>query len=108
REARGRSAFAGFFAALFGRFAALLSGRSLRSDRFGTWAAILGVALGTATVNVVLVLDTNTRAVESRSWSSNPDMTTAPTTVALSSFHADGSAIEAADAKVETHEDYEV
>ena len=97
-----------FFAALFGRFAALLSAKNLRSDRFGTWAAILGVALGTATVNVVLVLDTNTRAVEQRSWESNPDIDVTPTTVGLQGVRADGTKIQAADAKVETHEDYEV
>jgi putative ABC transport system permease protein len=111
--AQGASAASGsvlsaFFAALFGRFAGLVAGKSLRSDRFGTWAAILGVALGTATVNVVLVLDTSTRAVEARSWSSNPDLDVTPTTVALAGVRADGTPVEAADAKVETHEDYEV
>ncbi|MFO0591988.1 MAG: FtsX-like permease family protein [Polyangiaceae bacterium] len=99
---------ASFFAALFGRFAALLSARNLRSDRFGTWAAILGVALGTATVNVVLVLDTNTRAVEAKSWVTNPELDVTPTTVRLQGVRADGTPIQAADAKVETHEDYEV
>lgn len=95
-------------AALFGRFAALLSTRNLRADRFGTLAAILAVALGTATVNVVLVLDTNTRAIESRSWTTNPESDVTPVTVALQGFRADGTKIAAADAKVETHEDYEV
>lgn len=94
--------------ALFAKFAALLSLRNLRSDRFGTLAAILAVALGTATVNVVLVLDTNTRAIESRSWTTNPASDVTPITVAIQGFHADGTKIAAADAKVETHEDYEV
>jgi putative ABC transport system permease protein len=99
---------AGFFRALFGRFAALVSARNLRTDRFGTWAAILGVALGTATVNVVLVLDANTRAIESASWITNPDLDITSTTIALQGVRADGSPIEAADAKEETHEDYVV
>ena len=97
-----------FVRALVGRFAVLLSARNLRADRFGTWAAILGVALGTATVNVVLVLDANTRAVEAGSWTSNPDLDVTATTIALGSVRADGTKIEAADAKVETHEDYVV
>lgn len=94
--------------ALFGAFAALLAARNLRADRFGTFAAILGVALGAATVNVVLVLDTNTRALEARSWTSNPDIVEMPSTIALQGVRADGTAVEAADAKTETHEDYVV
>jgi len=39
---------------LFDALVRLLSARNLRSDRFDTFAAILGVALGTATVDVVL------------------------------------------------------
>lgn len=99
---------AGFLRALFGRFAAMLAARSLRADRFGTLAAILGVALGAATVNVVLVLDTSTRAIEARSWTSNPDIAEAPVTIALQGVSADGTVIQAADAKTETHEDYVV
>lgn len=99
---------AAFVRALFGRFAALLAARNLRADRFGTFAAILGVALGAATVNVVLVLDTNTRAREAGSWTSNPDIEDVPTTIALQGVRADGTLIEAADAKTETHEDYVV
>lgn len=98
----------GLLRALFGLFAALLSARNLRADRFGTWAAILGVALGTATVNVVLVLDANTAAVEAGSWTSDPDLDVTPTTIAIQGAAADGTRIEAADAKVETHEDYVV
>lgn len=98
----------GFLRALFGRFAALLAWRSLRADRFGTFAAILGVALGAATVNVVLVLDTNTRTLEARSWTTNPDFPEAPNTIALQGLHADGTPAAAADAKTETHEDYVV
>ncbi len=100
--------WAAFLRALFGRFAALLAARNLRADRFGTFAAILGVALGAATVNVVLVLDTNTRAREAGSWTSNPDIEDAPSTIALQGVRADGTPIEAADAKTETHEDYVV
>lgn len=97
-----------FLRALFGRFAALLAARNLRADRFGTFAAILGVALGAATVNVVLVLDTNTRAREAGSWTSNPDLEEAPSTIALQGVRADGTPIDAADARTETHEDYVV
>ncbi|MEZ4313393.1 MAG: FtsX-like permease family protein [Polyangiaceae bacterium] len=61
---------------------------------------------GAATV--VLVLDTNTRAVEARSWQLNPDLDVRSTTVSLQGVRADGTPIPAADAKTETHEDYVV
>ena len=52
---------------LFSAMVRLLGARNLRTDRFGTLAAILGVAMGTATVSVVLILDVNTVRVESAS-----------------------------------------
>lgn len=83
--------------------------RNLRSDRFGTLCAIVGVALGTATVNVVLVIDTNTRYAESRTWTTNPDMAVdLERTVRLAGFFEDGRPATALDAKSETHEDYQV
>ena len=86
-----------------------LARRNLRSDRFGTICAIVGVALGTATVNVVLVLDTNTRYTESRTWSTNPDMAVdLERTVNLAGYFEDGRLAVALDAKSETHEDYQV
>ena len=48
-----------------------LAARQLRSDRFGTIAAILGVALGVATVNAVVVLDESTSRVEAGNWETN-------------------------------------
>ena len=46
-------------------FVRKLAARNLLSDRFGTLCAIVGVALGTATVDTILVLDVNTeRAAE--------------------------------------------
>ena len=51
-----------------------LAPRNLLADRFGTLCAIIGVALGTATVNTVLILDVNTRRVESSRWMTNPDL----------------------------------
>jgi putative ABC transport system permease protein len=95
-------------AVLFEALVRFLAARNLRSDRFGTFAAVLGVALGTATVNVVLVLDTSTSVEESALWSTNPNLPVQADTVALRAMRADGSPIQAADAKVETHEDYEV
>lgn len=84
--------------------------RNLRSDWFATLCAVLGVALGTATVNVVLTLDVNTRAQEAGLWTTNPDL--APElerTVALRALHPDGTPKEGErDAKTETHEDYQV
>src|SRR5688500_9219556 len=78
--------------------------KNLRSDWFGTMCAILGVALGTATVNVVLVLDMNTRAVESSRWSTNPTLPIDTTrTVALSGIAKSGVKVSAQDAKTETH-----
>lgn len=83
--------------------------RNLRTDRFGTLCTILGVALGTATVDVVLVLDVNTRTTESRSWSTNPDLPVDfSRTVGLTGFRADGTPTLAESAREETHEDYEV
>jgi putative ABC transport system permease protein len=85
----------------------LLAARNLRSDRFGTLAAILGVALGTATVDVVVVLDVNTVAVEAGNWSTDPTRAAVPDTIGVQGYH-DGLAIGAASAKKETHEDYQV
>lgn len=83
--------------------------KNLRADRFGTMCAILGVALGTATVNVVLVLDMNTRSVESGRWSTNPTLPIDTSrTVALTGIAKSGVAVRALDAKTETHEDYQV
>lgn len=86
-----------------------LAKRNLRSDRFATLCAIIGVALGTATVNVVLTLDENTRAAESRRWSTNPDLKIdLSRTVALVGYTKDGKRVTPEDAKEETHEDYQV
>jgi putative ABC transport system permease protein len=93
---------------LFDAMVRLLSARNLRSDRFGTLAAILGVALGTATVNVVVILDVNTRHVESAGWVSNPDLEVRSDTVTLRGIDRDGQPTQAKDLKEETHEDYEV
>jgi putative ABC transport system permease protein len=83
--------------------------RNLRSDWFGTMCAIIGVALGTATVNVVLVLDMNTRAVEARRWSTNPTLPVDTTsTVGLAGIAKNGQIVQAEDAGEETHEDYQV
>jgi putative ABC transport system permease protein len=97
----------GLLRLLFDPFVRLLSWRNLRGDRFGTLAAILGVALGTATVDVVLVLDVNTVAVESSSWSTNPAMHTQPDTIAFVGLR-DGVPVDPQSAKQATHEDYEV
>ena len=86
-----------------------LARRNLATDRFGTWCSILAVALGTATAETVVVLDVNTRASESRRWTTNPDLPIDERfTVRLAGFRADGAAIAPRDAKTETHEDYEV
>lgn len=86
-----------------------LAVRNLRSDRFGTLAAVLGVALGVATVNTVLVLDENTRTQEAHSWRTNPDLQPdLSATVGLVGLDADGNPREPEDASEETHEDYQV
>lgn len=83
--------------------------RNLRSDWFGTLCAIAGVALGTATVNVVLILDMNTRAVEARRWSTNPSLPIdTSSTVTLAGIAKSGAPVNALDPKAETHEDYQV
>jgi putative ABC transport system permease protein len=86
----------------------LLSMRNLRADRFGTLAAVLGVALGAATVNVVVILDVNTAAVEARSWASNPELGGTPDTVGIQGIRAGGEPVAPKSAKEATHEDYEV
>jgi putative ABC transport system permease protein len=97
----------GLFRLLFDAFVRLLSWRNLSGDRFGTLAAILGVALGTATVDVVLVLDVNTVAVESSNWSTNPAMHTQPDTIGFVGLR-NGVPVDPESAKQATHEDYEV
>ncbi|MGK4001171.1 ABC transporter permease [Sorangium sp. So ce1036] len=95
--------------ALFQPLVRLLALRNLRADRFGALAAVLGVALGTATVNVVLILDVGTRAVEAKSAITNPDLPVfTEQTISLRGFRPDGQPIAAADAQEETHEDYEI
>ena len=86
-----------------------LAKRNLIADRFGTICAVLGVALGTATVNVVLILDVNTQSIEARRWSTNPalDVELAHT-VLLQGRLQDGTPTVAEDAAEETHEDYQV
>lgn len=100
-----------------GRF---LASKNLRSDRFATLCMVLGVALGTATVNVVLALDVNTRRVEAADWTTNPDLdpdasatvTLAPArnAVARPAPQAPATRVgrEPEDAREETHEDYQV
>lgn len=95
--------------------AAFLARKNLRADRFATLCMVLGVALGTATVNVVLALDVNTRRVEAGSWTTNPDL--APDfgkTVGLTPSKSEHQAPAAApgasahEVREETHEDYQV
>ena len=85
----------------------LLAARNLLGDRFGTFAAILGVALGTATVDVVLILDVNTLRVEAGQWVTDPAYDALPDTIHLRGFH-DGAPVAAQSAKQATHEDYQV
>lgn len=87
---------------------ARLALRNLRSDWFGTLAAVLGVALGTATVSVVYTLDVNTRAQEAKRWDTNPTAPGAPDTIVLEGITADDTPTAQEDAKEETHEDYQV
>jgi len=94
----------GWFRGLVARLAV----RNLRSDWFGTLAAVLGVALGTATVSVVYTLDVNTRSQETRRWETNPTMASTPKTVGLEGIKQDLQPAVEKDAKVETHEDYQV
>jgi putative ABC transport system permease protein len=88
-----------------------LARRNLASDAFGTLCAIVGVALGTATVDTVLIIDVNTRVHEARSWATNPDLDVEidlDRTVRIEAFRADGTPTLGEDAKEETHEDYQV
>jgi putative ABC transport system permease protein len=94
---------------LFDPLVRMLAARNLRSDRFGTIAAILGVALGTATVDVVVALDMNTVTVEAGDWQTDPELATPPDTIGLRGIRGpDGAPVAAQSAKQATHEDYEV
>ncbi|HEY6723777.1 MAG TPA: FtsX-like permease family protein [Polyangiaceae bacterium] len=98
----------------------MLAAKNLRSDRFATLCMVLGVALGTATVNVVLALDVNTRRVEASNWATNPELDLdASATVRLTPerraqpapevpAEANPAPRQAHDAREETHEDYQV
>jgi len=97
--------------------ARFLAWKNLRSDRFATACMVLGVALGTATVNVVLTLDVNTRRIEAKSWATNPELSpNVGSTVTLSPLRTGAepaAAVEkparaSADIRKETHEDYQV
>jgi len=99
----------GLLRLLFDPLVRLLCARNLRSDRFGTIAAILGVALGTATVDVVVALDVNTMRVEAGNWTTDPALGPTPDTIGLRGLRgADGPPVAAQSAKQATHEDYEV
>ena len=90
-------------------FVLKLAARNLRSDWFATLAAVLGVALGTATVSVVLTLDVSTQRREARTWSTNPRLALDPArTVRVAGFDAEGRPLAQEDAREETHEDYQV
>lgn len=83
--------------------------RNLRSDRFGTLASVLAVALGVATVDTVLVLDLSTRQREAQHWATDPGQAVQlDHTVTLTGFTADGRPTLPAGVLEETHEDYEV
>lgn len=87
----------------------LLALRNLRSDWFGTLCAVFGVALGIATVDIVLTIDLNTRSAESSRWQTNPDLEVdLSKTVRLTAYDQNGRPVAAEDAKEETHEDYQV
>jgi putative ABC transport system permease protein len=92
--------------------ARLLAARNLRSDRFGTLAAVLGVALGAATVSVVVVLDTNTTRIEaeraSASASTRAAPAAAPPTVAITAVRRDGAPALPVGAGGAPREDFEV
>jgi putative ABC transport system permease protein len=83
--------------------------RNLISDAFTTACAILGVSLGVAVVDVVLILDANTRTTESAAWSTNPEKPIDLSgTVELKGVLKSGAPSSALDPGKETHEDYQV
>lgn len=92
---------------LFDKLVRILAWKNLTSDRFGTFAAILGVAMGVATVDVVLVLDASTSMEEAAFWTMNPALPAESDTVSIEPIHR-GVPVVPEDAHEETHEDYEV
>jgi putative ABC transport system permease protein len=95
-------------ASLVSAFARVLARRGLFADKFATFAAIASVALGTATVSVVVALDVNTVEIERASSVTNPESTGQVATISIEGLHADGRPTRPRDAHTETHEDYEV
>ena len=100
---------------IFTRLALKLAPRNLWRDRFGTACAIIGVALGVAIVNTVLVLDVNTRRTEARAWQTNPDLAVDRSrTIEIRAVRdapvgqIEPAATPSEDAQEETHEDYQV
>jgi putative ABC transport system permease protein len=93
----------------------LLAARNLRADRFGTLAAVLGIALGSAIVDVVVILDHNTTRVEAERASSSAAVSDDPTpdvggreTITLTPVRRDGAESGRAGEKKASREDYEV
>ena len=83
--------------------------RNLWTDKFATICAILGVALGTATVNVVLILDESTQRVEAKMMARNPHLRASlEETVGLQGYLPGGTPSIQHDTDEETHEDYEI
>jgi putative ABC transport system permease protein len=96
------------FHVLFDRFVRVIAWKNLRADRFGTLAALFGVALGVATVNLILILDASTSLEEAAEWTMNPELPMGSDTVSVEPVKRSGAPIAPEDAREETHEDYEV
>jgi putative ABC transport system permease protein len=94
-------------ALVFDAMVRLLAARNLRGDRFGTLAAITGVALGAATVSCVVILDANTTRIEA-ARAQSPDTAAARETVTIVPVRRGAAVIEAPRGQRATQEDFEV
>ena len=83
--------------------------KNLWTDKFSTFCAILGIMLGTAIVDVVLIIDQSTTQTEIRQARHNQHLSVGLVpTVKFRGVLADGSFTKPSTADEETQEDYEI
>lgn len=110
---RERSAVTSLPRLIVDAMARLLAGRNLRSDRFGTLAAIAGVAIGAATVGTVVILDVNTTRVEAERAAgeraaARAEAPAAGETVSITPVRRGAPAADTSHVKKKAREDFEI
>ena len=91
------------------RFELTIALKNLWTDKFSTFCAILGIMLGTAIVDVVLIIDESTTQTELRQARYNEHLNVGLSpTVKFRGIMSDGSVTNTSGAEEETQEDYEI